>query len=292
MQHTTCCWAIGPVGPRPPARAQGLTEAVEPQRVAKSPSQTSSGHSASLFRLTQPALTNKNPRPWSKLANLVKGQFVGDVVIQPRLAPHVHLHQLGHLARRVWHVEDMKWVCGVWGGLEGGLRWGGETRPRLQHGVCWRQWIGSALRRRVAPQVSLQRQYPASTKYTAPHCHPMCANARAAHLQAALVPSKCLSAGGPFTPKEPTCRRLLYPPNAVPVQARPVTSWKGRVLISCPAAATPITTDWPQPRCAHSSAARITCKGFKQRAAGVLPGANLGSVKRGRPGSCCRCSCY
>ena len=27
----------------------------------------------------------------------------------------------------------------------------------------------------------------------------------------------------------------------------PVTSWKGRVEISWPEAATPMTTDWPQP---------------------------------------------
>ena len=39
----------------------------------------------------------------------------------------------------------------------------------------------------------------------------------------------------------------------------PVTSWKGRVAISCPAAATPMTTLWPQPLWQHSSAARITC---------------------------------
>lgn len=45
---------------------------------------------------------------------------------------------------------------------------------------------------------------------------------------------------------------------AEPSHLRPVTSWNGRVEISCPAPATPMTTLWPQPRCAHSSAARIT----------------------------------
>ena len=44
-----------------------------------------------------------------------------------------------------------------------------------------------------------------------------------------------------------TSRRLLNPPNAVPFQTLPVTSWNGRVEISCPAAATPITHDSPQP---------------------------------------------
>jgi hypothetical protein len=39
-----------------------------------------------------------------------------------------------------------------------------------------------------------------------------------------------------------------------------VTSWKGRVATSCPAAATPMMTLVPQPRCAASSAARITCE--------------------------------
>src|SRR3546814_20424880 len=52
--------------------------------------------------------------------------------------------------------------------------------------------------------------------------------------------------------------RPLTPPKAVPSHLRPVTSWNGRVLISCPAPATPMITDWPQPRCAHSNAPRIT----------------------------------
>eukprot|EP00962_Isochrysis_galbana_P038265 scaffold13577_cov135-Isochrysis_galbana.AAC.1 len=56
-----------------------------------------------------------------------------------------------------------------------------------------------------------------------------------------------------------TCGLDFHPPNAVPFQVRPVTNWKGRVEISCPAAATPMTTEVPQPRCEHSSAARITC---------------------------------
>jgi len=55
-----------------------------------------------------------------------------------------------------------------------------------------------------------------------------------------------------------TAGRDFQPPSAVPFHWRPVTSWKGRVLISCPAAATPITTLWPHPLCAHSSAALIT----------------------------------
>ena len=32
----------------------------------------------------------------------------------------------------------------------------------------------------------------------------------------------------------------LKPPNAHPFHCRPVTSWKGRVAISCPAGATPV----------------------------------------------------
>jgi hypothetical protein len=48
------------------------------------------------------------------------------------------------------------------------------------------------------------------------------------------------------------------PPKAVPFQTRPVTSWNGRVAISAPAGATPITIDWPQPRWQASSACRIT----------------------------------
>ena len=55
-----------------------------------------------------------------------------------------------------------------------------------------------------------------------------------------------------------SCERPFTPPKAVPFQVRPVTSWNGRVEISWPAPATPIITDWPQPRCAHSSAERMT----------------------------------
>jgi hypothetical protein len=40
----------------------------------------------------------------------------------------------------------------------------------------------------------------------------------------------------------------FYPPNAEPFHTRPVTSWKGRVEISCPAPATPMTTDCSHPR--------------------------------------------
>ena len=47
------------------------------------------------------------------------------------------------------------------------------------------------------------------------------------------------------------------PPKALPRQTRPVTSWKGRVAISSPAPATPITIDSPQPRWQHSRACRI-----------------------------------
>src|SRR5580704_2343442 len=52
--------------------------------------------------------------------------------------------------------------------------------------------------------------------------------------------------------------RPRAPPNAVPFHTRPVTSWNGRVAISAPAGATPMTIDWPQPRWHASSAARIT----------------------------------
>lgn len=50
--------------------------------------------------------------------------------------------------------------------------------------------------------------------------------------------------------------QVLLPPNAVPFHVRPVTSWKGLVEISCPAGATPIITDVPQPLWHDSSAAR------------------------------------
>ena len=42
--------------------------------------------------------------------------------------------------------------------------------------------------------------------------------------------------------------RPRAPPKAVPRQLRPVTSWNGRVLISLPASATPMTMLVPQPR--------------------------------------------
>ena len=57
---------------------------------------------------------------------------------------------------------------------------------------------------------------------------------------------------------------ITPPHQAARSAAAPVTSWKGRVLISLPAAATPITTDWPQPLWQHSSAARITCGAGKR----------------------------
>src|SRR3954462_8711910 len=44
-----------------------------------------------------------------------------------------------------------------------------------------------------------------------------------------------------------TSVRPRAPPKAEPFQTRPVTSWKGRVAISCPAPATPVTTLTPQP---------------------------------------------
>src|ERR1700758_1029338 len=55
-----------------------------------------------------------------------------------------------------------------------------------------------------------------------------------------------------------TSVRPRAPPNALPLQTRPVRSWNGRVAISLPASATPITTDPPQPRWQASSAWRIT----------------------------------
>ena len=55
-----------------------------------------------------------------------------------------------------------------------------------------------------------------------------------------------------------TSVRPRAPPKAVPRQTRPVTSWKGRVLISAPAGATPMMTLSPQPLCADSSASRMT----------------------------------
>lgn len=50
-----------------------------------------------------------------------------------------------------------------------------------------------------------------------------------------------------FSTSQGTCERLLKPPNAVPFQTRPVTNWKGRVLISWPEAATPTITEVPHP---------------------------------------------
>jgi len=55
--------------------------------------------------------------------------------------------------------------------------------------------------------------------------------------------------------KRGTLSRLFHPPNAVPFQTRPVTNWKGRVEISFPAAATPITTETPHPLWHASNAA-------------------------------------
>lgn len=48
---------------------------------------------------------------------------------------------------------------------------------------------------------------------------------------------------------------IWLPPKAVPFQVRPVTSWKGRVEISCPAAATPMMTLVPHPLWQASRAA-------------------------------------
>jgi hypothetical protein len=42
-----------------------------------------------------------------------------------------------------------------------------------------------------------------------------------------------------------TSVRPRAPPNAVPFQTRPVTSWNGRVAISAPEGATPMMMDWP-----------------------------------------------
>lgn len=50
-------------------------------------------------------------------------------------------------------------------------------------------------------------------------------------------------------------KTIKIPPNAVPFHVRPVTSWKGLVEISWPAAATPIITDTPQPLWQASNAA-------------------------------------
>ena len=55
-----------------------------------------------------------------------------------------------------------------------------------------------------------------------------------------------------------TSVRPRAPPKAVPRHTRPVTSWKGRVAISCPAPATPMMTLSPHPLWQHSRAWRIT----------------------------------
>jgi hypothetical protein len=49
-----------------------------------------------------------------------------------------------------------------------------------------------------------------------------------------------------------TSVRPRAPLKAVPRHTRPVTSWNGRVAISCPAPATPMMMLWPQPRWQHS----------------------------------------
>src|SRR3546814_134704 len=55
-----------------------------------------------------------------------------------------------------------------------------------------------------------------------------------------------------------TSVRPRAPPNAVPFHTRPVTRWNGRVAISLPASATPMTTLVPQPRW-DQGAARVGC---------------------------------
>ncbi len=55
-----------------------------------------------------------------------------------------------------------------------------------------------------------------------------------------------------------TSVRPRAPPNAEPFHTRPVTNWKGRVLISAPASATPIIMLCPQPLWQHSKACRMT----------------------------------
>src|SRR5665647_2955669 len=55
-----------------------------------------------------------------------------------------------------------------------------------------------------------------------------------------------------------TSVRPRAPPKAEPSHLRPVTSWKGWVLISAPASATPMMMLRPQPLCVHSSAWRMT----------------------------------
>ena len=52
--------------------------------------------------------------------------------------------------------------------------------------------------------------------------------------------------------------RFLAPPKADPFQTRPVTSWNGRVVISCPLPATPMMVETPHPLWQHSSAWRIS----------------------------------
>ena len=56
-----------------------------------------------------------------------------------------------------------------------------------------------------------------------------------------------------------TSVRPRAPPNAVPFQTLPVTSWNGRVAISCPRGRhADDHAGWPQPRWQHSSAWRMT----------------------------------
>src|ERR1700694_4698730 len=65
-----------------------------------------------------------------------------------------------------------------------------------------------------------------------------------------------------------TSVRPRAPPNAVPFQTRPVTSWNGRVEISFPASATPMMTDPPHPawqslqRLAHHGSIPGTVEGI------------------------------
>jgi hypothetical protein len=73
-----------------------------------------------------------------------------------------------------------------------------------------------------------------------------------------------------------TSVRPRAPPKAVPRQLRPVTSWNGRVEISCPAGATPMMIDSPQPLCAafqrraHDLGVADAFEGIVRAAAGQL----------------------
>mmetsp|Transcript_41148 Transcript_41148/g.113092 ORF Transcript_41148/g.113092 Transcript_41148/m.113092 type:complete len:349 (-) Transcript_41148:500-1546(-) len=108
--------------------------------------------------------------------------------------------------------------------------------------------------------VACRDQYVTTARKQSPLC-----SASSAFLVPATPVKLCvmkwssgISPESAFSTSIGTASRVFQPPNAVPVHLRPVMNWNGRVAISLPAAATPMIVQWPQPRCAASSAVRMT----------------------------------